>query len=247
MKRLILLEILIFCWILGIIPAYGSEKTDLKADGKSNTMPIRWDQAHQALISKPDKEKLLKGDILCEIKKVDANTVVAQSMGLIRAKAEACFDVVRNYNQYVKLMPCTVENKVVRSFQLDGEYNGVDAVDFWTRVKVFGFQTAYLLRIAHLSDLRKQLYRSFWTLVDNPAQLPGCQDSEKKPCNNDLSLNIGSHQFEPFPGNSDYTLHTYTLTISGKTWLQQMAFKLGGKQSMGDVTTCIREAVERRK
>jgi hypothetical protein len=245
MKRLILLEVLIFCWIFGFIPAYGSEKPDLKADGNSNTMPIRWEQAHQTLIPKPDKEKLLRGEILCEIKKLNAKTVVAQSIGLIRAKAEECFNVVRNYNQYVKLMPSTVENKVVRSFQLEGEYHGVEAVDFWTRIKVFGFHTAYLLRIAHLSDLKKQQYRSFWTLVDNPAQLSGCQDSEKKPCHNDLALNIGAHQFEPLPG-TDYTLHTYTLTISGKTWLQQMAFNLGGKKSMGEVTAWIREAVEKK-
>ena len=246
MKRLNLPAVFILCWVLGIIPAHGFQRMELSADGTSNTMPIRWDQAHQTLITKPDREKLLKGEILCEIKKVDANTVVAQSLGLVRARAEECFSVVRNYNHYVRLMPCTVENKVIRSFQLDGEYQGAEAVDFWTRVRVFGFNTAYLLRIAHLSDLKKHLYRSFWTLVDNPAQLPGCQDSEKKPCRNDLALNIGSHQFEPFPGNPDYTLHTYTLTISGKTWLQQMAFKLGGKQSMGEVTACIREAAERK-
>jgi hypothetical protein len=231
---------------LGILSAFGAERIALKADGTTNVMPIRWDQAYQRIITHPDKEKLLQGEILCEIKRVDARTVVAQSIGLIKAKAEECFKVIRNYNQYIQVMPCTVENKVVRSFQLEGEYSGVEAVDFWTRVRVLGFDTAYLLRIAHLSDIKKHLFRSFWTLVDNPAEMAGCQDTEKKPCQNDLAVNLGAHQFEPFPGNSNYTLHTYTLTVSGKTWLQQMAFNLGGKKSMGDVTACIRNAVEKK-
>ncbi|HMK66038.1 MAG TPA: hypothetical protein VK564_09605 [Thermodesulfobacteriota bacterium] len=247
MKILSLWGTFLFSGILSIIPAYGFMQGDCRADGKTNTMPIRWEQAHHPLISKPDRAKLLKGEILCEIKKVDPDTVVAESIGLIRAKAEDCFEVVRNYNQYVKLMPHTVENKVIRTFQLEGDYNGVEAVDFWTRVRVFGFDTAYLLRIAHLSDLKKQLFRSFWTLVDNPAKLPACRDSEKRPCRNDLALNIGAHQFEPFSGNTDYTLHTYTLMISGKNWWQQLAFKIGGKQSMGDVTASIRNAVEKRQ
>ncbi len=233
------------CWILSVIPAVGADKVELKANGMTNVMPVRWDQAYQRIITNPDKEKLLQGEILCEIKRVDAKTVVAQSIGLIKAKAEDCFKVVRNYNHYIQVMPCTVENKVVRSFQLEGEYKGAEAVDFWTRIRVLGFDTAYLLRIAHLSDLKRHLFRSFWTLVDNPAEMPGCQDSEKNPCKNDLTVNLGAQQFEPFPGNSNYTLHTYTLTISGKSWLQQMAFNLGGKKSMGDVTACIRNAVEK--
>jgi hypothetical protein len=247
MKALFFWGAFILSGILMIIPAHGSIQGDCKANGKTNNMPIRWEQAHHPLISKPDRDKLLKGEILCEIKKVDDNTVVAQSIGLIRARAEDCFEIIRNYNQYVKLMPHTVENKVIRTFHLDGEYNGVEAVDFWTRIRVFGFDTAYLLRIAHLSDLKKQLFRSFWTLVDNPAQLPACRDSEKRPCRNDLALNIGAHQFEPFAEHADYTLHTYTLTISGKNWWQQLAFKIGGKQSMGDVTASIRNAVEKRQ
>lgn len=246
-QTLILWAALPFCWVLMISSAHGFFQSDCKANGKTNTMPIRWEQAHHPLIDKLDRDKLLKGEILCEIKKVDSNTVVAQSVGLIRAKSEDCFEVIRNYSQYVKLMPHTVENKVIRTFQLEGDYNGMEAVDFWTRIRVFGFDTAYLLRIAHLSDLKKHLFRSFWTLVDNPAQLPACRDSEKRPCRNDLALNIGAHQFEPFPEHADYTLHTYTLTISGKNWWQQLAFKVGGKQSMGDVTASIRNAVEKRK
>jgi hypothetical protein len=249
MKRLILLIellILIFGLTLEVVPASGAEKTILKADGTTNAMPVRWDQAYHVLIAKPDPEKLLQGEILSEVKKTDESTIVAQSVGLIRAKAEECFNVVRKYNQYIRLMPCTVENKVVRSFRLEGEYDGAEAVDFWTRVRVLGFSTGYLLRIAHLSDLKKQCFRSFWTLVDHPAQISACHDSDKKPCQNDLAVNLGAHQFEPFPGNANYTLHTYTLTLAGKTWLQRMAFNLGGKKSMEEVTLCIRNAVEKR-
>jgi len=166
-------------------------------------------------------------------------------MGLIKAKAEDCFKVVRNYNQYITLMPCTKESKVVRSFQLEGEPIGVEPVDFWTRIRVMGISTRYLLRIAHLPEPAKQQFCSFWTLVDNPGHLPACQDLRKKPCQNDLAVNLGSHQFEPFPGNSNYTLHTYTLTVSGKSWLQQTAFHLGGVKSMGDVTQAIRNVLEK--
>jgi hypothetical protein len=215
------------------------------ADGNTNVMPIRWDQAFLKLIPAPDKAKLEQGKILCAIKKWDDNTITAQSMGLIKAKAEDCFKMVRNYNQYVTLMPCTKESKVVRSFQLEGEQTGVEAVDFWTRIRVLGFSTRYLLRIAHLPEPEKHQFRSFWTLVDNPGHLPACQDLGKKPCQNDLVVNLGSHQFEPFHGNSNYTLHTYTLTVSGKSWLQQTAFHLGGAKSMGEVTQAIRNVLEK--
>ncbi len=224
---------------------FGADHQGLKADGKTNVMPIRWDQAFLRLISPPDKAKLEQGEILCEIKKWDSNTITAQSMGLIKAKAEDCFKVVRNYNQYINLMPYTKENKVVRSFQLEGEPTGVEAVDFWTRVRVLGISTRYLLRIAHLPEPAKQRFRSFWTLVDKPEHLPACQDSERRPCQNDLAVNLGSHQFESFPGNSNYTLHTYTLTVSGKSWLQQPAFQLGGTKSMGEVTQAIRNVLEK--
>ncbi len=83
--------------------------------------------------------------------------------------------------------------------------------------------------------------------MNNPDQVSGCLDLENKSCQNDLALNLGSHQFEPFPGNSNYTLHTYTLTLSGKSWLQQTAFQLGGKKTMAAVTLSIRKAVERKQ
>jgi hypothetical protein len=154
-ERLTLLVLsigLAFCWVLLNTSEIRAIPKDLSAEGKSNSMPIRWDQAFPRIIPLPDPNKLQKGEILCEINKVDSQTLVAQSVGLIKAKAEECFKVVRDYNQYIKLMPYTVENKVVRSFQLEGDYLGAEAVDIWTRIKVFGFNTHYLLRIAHLPD-----------------------------------------------------------------------------------------------
>ncbi len=232
-------------WIIWSGLGLAADKETLKADVKTNLMPVRWEQAFLRLISSPDKSRLERGEILGEIKKTGSDTVLAQTMGLIKGKPEDCFKVVRNYNQYINLMPCTVESKVVRSFHLEGENAGAEAVDFWTRVRVFGFNTGYLLRIAHLPEPNKQRFRSFWTLVDHPDLLPACRDSDKKNCRNDLAINLGAHQFEPYPGNSNYTLHTYTLTISGKSWLQQTALRLGGIKSMGDVTLAIRCALEK--
>lgn len=147
--------VLALCWILLNTSGIGAGQKDLSAEGTSNVMPIRWDQAFLRIISLPNTDKLEQGEILCEINKVDEQTLVAQSVGLIKAKAEECFKVIRNYNRYIKLMPYTVENKVVRSFQLEGDYPGAEAVDFWTRIRVLGFDTRYLLRIAHLTEPRK--------------------------------------------------------------------------------------------
>jgi hypothetical protein len=232
--------------LLGASGGYGADVKDFKADGKTNVMPVRWDQTSPRIISSPDKVKLERGEILCEMRKGGADTLTAQSMGLIKARTDECFKVVRNYDQYINLMPCTVENKVIRRFQLEGENAGAEAVDFWTRVRILGVDAGYLLRIAHLQEPVKHRFRSFWTLVNDPDQLPGCLDSEKKPCRNDLDVNLGSHQFEPFPANPWYTLHTYTVTVSGKNWLQQAAFHLGAGASMGDVTRAIRNALEKR-
>jgi hypothetical protein len=134
---------------------------------------------------------------------------------------------------------------VIRSFPLEGEYAGAEGVDFWTRIRVFGFNTRYLLRIAHLSDPDQHRFRSFWTLVGHPEKLNTCFDSKKNPCQNDLAVNVGSHLFEPFPGNPDFTLHIYTLMISGKSWLQRAAFHWGGTKSMGEVTLAIRKILEK--
>ena len=182
MKIWLFSAVFILGWVLLPASVFGNEYTVPKADGKTNVMPIRWDQAFLGLISSPDKIKLERGEILCEIKKGGSDTILAQTMGLIKAKAEDCFMVVRNYNQYINLMPCTVESKVIRSFHLEGENFGAEAVDFWTRVRIFGFNTRYLLRIAHLADPNRQQFRSFWTLVDHPDQTPGCRDNENRPC-----------------------------------------------------------------
>ncbi|MGA3083201.1 MAG: hypothetical protein ABSE95_00225 [Thermodesulfobacteriota bacterium] len=90
-KNWILSVIIILVWISLGTSGFGADHTGLKADGKTNVMPIRWDQAFLRLISAPDKAKLEQGEILCEIKKWDSNTITAQSMGLIKAKAEDCF------------------------------------------------------------------------------------------------------------------------------------------------------------
>ena len=79
--------------------------------------------------------------------------------------------------------------------------------------------------------------------MDNPTQVAGVCGSEKPPCENDLALNLGSHQFEPYPGNPNYTLHTYTVYLAGKSWLQQVAFRLGGRKTMQEVTQSIRKAL----
>jgi hypothetical protein len=243
-----------YCFLIGflilgcgwLVPGDGLAKVwkNLCADGRTNTMPVVWDQVSRKIITHLDPERLERGEVISEIKKINSQTVVAESVGLIKAAPEACFRVVRSYNHYTQIMPRTVENRVIRSFQLEGDYAGAEAVDFWTRVSVLGFDTRYLLRIAHLTDPQNRRFRSFWTLVDNPSQVAGVCDSGKTPCENDLALNLGSHQFEPYPGNPNYTLHTYTLTLEGKNWLQQSAFRLGGRKTMEEVTEGIRKALK---
>ncbi len=241
--RLVILSVIVALGWLGSGNVLALDRKDLQADGRTNTMPVYWDQASPKIIPHLDKARLERGEVLCEIKKIDPRTVAAQSVGLIKADPAECFKIVRKYNQYVELMPHTVENRVVRSFTLEGDYAGAEAVDFWTRVSVLGFDTRYLLRIAHLSDPQSRRFRSFWTLVDNPTPAAGVCGSEKASCENDLALNLGSHQFEPYPGNPTYTLHTYTVNLSGKSWLQQAAFRLGGHKAMEEVTQGIRKAL----
>ncbi len=247
----------VFCFLIGfvilacgwLVPGDGQASLwkNLSADGRTNTMPVLWDQVSRKIIPRLDLKRLERGEVISEIKKLDSQTVEAESVGLIKATPEACFKVVRSYNRYTQIMPCTVENRVIRAFKLEGAYAGAEAVDFWTRVSVLGFDTRYLLRIAHLSDLQNRRFRSFWTLVGNPSQVAGVCDSGKTPCENDLALNLGSHQFEPYPGNPNYTLHTYTLTLEGKNWLQQTAIRLGGLKTMEEVTEGIRKALKVRE
>ena len=228
---------------LGAANGLAEDRKALQADGQTNIMPVHWDQASPKIIAHLDKARLERGEVLCEIKKIDAQTVAAQTVGLIEADPAECFKIVRKYNQYVQIMPGTVENRVIRSFRLEGNYAGAEAVDFWTRVRVLGFDTGYLLRIAHLIDPQSNRFRSFWTLVDNPAQVVGVCGSGKTPCENDLDLNLGSHQFEPYPGNPTYTLHTYTVSLMGKNWLQRAAIQLGVIKKMEEVTQGIRKAL----
>ncbi|MFZ2448813.1 MAG: hypothetical protein WAW37_20820 [Syntrophobacteraceae bacterium] len=220
---------------------------DLKADPLTNTMPISWDQAYSRIIIVPDHAELEKGGILFDVKKIDGNTVMAQSIGLIEAGPEECFRHISNYNHYTSTMPYTVESKIVRNFRLEGDNPGAETVDFWTKVRVLGSQTRYLIRVVHLADSESRLYRSFWTLVHNPAAVSGCKDSNALPCENDLDMNIGSHQFEPYKGDPGRTMHTYTLKVKGKSWAQRVGLRVGCGSSMRDVTRSIREAVVRKQ
>jgi hypothetical protein len=142
-------------------------------------------------------------------------------------------------------MPYTKESRILRTFTPKGEESLSDGVDFWTRVKFLGWETRYLIRIVHLEDPRRSYYRGYWTLVDQPAQAAGCLDSEKRPCENDLTMNIGSHQFEPYPENPDWTLHTYTVKVGGKHWFQRAALDWGGTRSLREVVQCLRQAGEK--
>jgi hypothetical protein len=242
-NRLVILFVIVNLGWLGSGNGLAADRKGLQADGRTNTMPVHWDQASQKIIPHLDQARLELGEVLCEIKKIDPQTVAAQTGGLIKADPAECFKIVRKYNEYVQLMPHTVESRVIRSFRLEGDYAGAEAVDFWTRVNVLGFDTRYLIRIAHLSEPQARRFRSFWTLVDDPTQIAGVCGPEKTPCENDLALNLGSHQFEPYPGNPNFTLHTYTVNLVGKSWLQQVAFRLGGQKTLQEVTQRIRKAL----
>jgi hypothetical protein len=218
-------------------------KIGFMADPMTNVMPISWDQAFFNVINVPDELELKRGTILFDMKTLEDDTVISQSIGLIEASPEECLGVVRNYNCYTKIMPYTVESRIVRSFKVDGENAGAEAVDFWTKVCVFGFETGYLLRVVHLSDPENHLHQSYWTLVHNPAADSGCRDSNMRPCENDLDTNIGSHRFEPYEGNPNRTIHTYTLKLKGKKWVQRIGLRVGCGNSMREVTESIRNAV----
>jgi hypothetical protein len=232
-------------WLIAIpgLPGSLAASGAWNADGRSDRMPIDWDAAYFSVIEAPNLERLARGEIITEIARVDEQTVVAQSIGRIKARPQVCFDLVRRYDQYMAIMPHTVESKVIRAFALDAPYPGAEAVDFWTRISVFGFSTGYLLRIVHLVDPEAERLDIYWTLVDDPAQSTDCLDAKQRPCANDLAVNKGSHRFEPFPGAPEHTLHTYTLTLSGTRWYQQAALRFGAQQSVCDVVTSIRETL----
>ncbi len=218
-------------------------KIDLMANPFTNRMPISWNEANFKLIDSPDEADLDKGEIIVALKKLGDDTIMAQSIGIIEAGPEECARVVRDYNNYTSIMPYTVESRIVRSFALEGENAGANTIDFWAKVSVFGFETSYLIRVVQLPDPGSHRYSSFWTLVRNPAAVSGCIASDGRPCENDLDMNIGSSQFEPFKGNPNRTLYTYTLKIKGKSWTQCCGLRVGCGSSMRDVTKAIRQAV----
>ncbi len=218
-----------------------------QADPATNVMPISWKQAYSRIIVSPDDAELAKGKILFEMKKLDDGTIVAQSMGVIEATPEECIRITGDYDHYTSRMPYTAESRVVRRFRLEGEYGGAKALDFWTRVCVLGFQSGYLIRVVNLANSESHVYRSFWTLVRNPASDSGCKDSNGRPCGNDLDVNIGSGIFEPYKGNPNRTLHTYTLKIKPKSCIQCVGLCFGCGSSMRDVTKTIRSALMKKK
>lgn len=217
--------------------------TDPQADPKTKSLPITFDKAYFKIIASPDFAALEKGEVLYAEKKISSDTAFAQTMGLINASPEACYKAVRDYNRYTKTMPFTVESKIVRQFPLEASASPADAVDFFTRVSVVGFETRYLIRIGHIEEAASHRYKTFWTLVNNPGQVP-CVDSEKRACENDLATNLGSHLFEPYKGNPNKTLHTYTLKLEGKSWAQRTALSVGGGSSMREVTERVRKSSE---
>ncbi|MFM7204681.1 MAG: SRPBCC family protein [Myxococcota bacterium] len=230
----------------GLLVSHAFSAQDPAADPKTKSLPLGWDQAYFKIITTPDYPALEKGEILYKEKQVNSDTALAQTMGLINASPEACYKAVKLYDNYTKTMPFTVESRVIRRYPLEGAVSaGAETVDFWTRVSVLGFETRYLIRIAHLEEAAANRYRTFWTLVNNPAQVP-CTDSEKRPCENDLAANIGSHLFEPYKGDPKRTLHTYTLKLVGKSWMQRTALNVGGGSSMREVTERTRKAAEKK-
>jgi hypothetical protein len=80
-------------------------------------------------------------------------------------------------------------------------------------------------------------------MVHDPDEAP-CADAAGQPCENDLAANVGSHLFEPYHGNPNTTLHTYTLHLVGKTFVQRMGLKVGGGSAMREVIRRIRTSAE---
>jgi len=233
-------------WIGTSFPLAAGLPLRLMADGHQNFMPVRWEDAFKEGMIILDRARLERGEILGRIEEKEDGSLSAQTVGLIKARPEECFRVITDYKNYRKIMPYTVESRILRSFLLEGDYEGFPAVDFWTRIRVFGFSTGYLIRIVHLPEPDKQRFRTFWTLVDHPERLAACRDENNRPCVNDLTVNLGAHLLEPFPGNPSYTLHTYTLTIAAEGWLRRSALQWDGAASMKEVTLAMRKVLEKR-
>ncbi len=88
---------LVFLFVIVTLGWLGSgnglalDRKGLQADGRTNTMPVHWDQASPKIIPHLDKAKLERGEVLCEIKKIGPQTVAAQSVGLIKADPDDVF------------------------------------------------------------------------------------------------------------------------------------------------------------
>lgn len=212
------------------------------ADAKSDAMPIRWEHAYQTILTSPDEAALRRGEVEYA-ERTGGDGAVAQTVGLIRATPEACYRVARDYERYTETMPFTDESRVFRTFRLTGPNDaGSEAVDVWSRINLGGATTGYVLRIAHLEEPPARRYRTYWTLVNDPAAA-GYADAAGKPCRNDLEVDLGSHLFEPDPADPALTRHTYTLRLVGRGWRRRL-LALGGGSSMRQVTRRIRTAAE---
>jgi hypothetical protein len=84
---------------LGLLVAaagLAADRRALEADGQTNTMPVHWDQASPKIIAHLDKARLERGEVLCEIKKIDPQIVGGQTVGLIKGDPAECFKIVRH-------------------------------------------------------------------------------------------------------------------------------------------------------
>jgi hypothetical protein len=60
---------------LGSGNGLAADRKDLRADGSTNTMPVHWDQASAKIILHLDQAEMERGEVLCEIKKLDPQTL----------------------------------------------------------------------------------------------------------------------------------------------------------------------------
>ena len=54
------------------------------ADGRTNTMPVQWEQVSRKIIAHLDQERLERGEVISEIKRINSQTVAAQAWGSSR-------------------------------------------------------------------------------------------------------------------------------------------------------------------
>jgi hypothetical protein len=240
-RRIVAVAVSVFSAVTAT--ALATHPSPKQADPGTTTMPIGWSDAFEQIVQSPQKDLLDKGDVLLGLKHVDDQTIFGQTMGVIDASPEACAKVIADFAHYKDFMPHTTQSAVARAFHLS---TGESAVDFWSNVRVFGFNTRTLERVVTVADSAQHRYRSFWTLVHDP-QNDSCTAGNGDPCENDLDESIGAHLFEPWNGDPNRTLHTYTLKLVGSSWIQRKALKWNGGEAMKDVTVALRARIAKQK